>query len=361
MKAAIVGTGILGRLLGLALLEQGWNITLFDSDSKKGTKSCSYSAAGMLSPIYELEKSEPWIYDMGILSINLWPKIIAKLPQTIFFQKKGTLVIAHSELKNRLNYFIKNIYYKKFNNKYIKYLSPDELKLLEPELNHDVSAFHFTEEAHIDSQTLLSSFTDFFAQQRIVWKDKVLVKKISSGKVEYLDKVEKFDWVFDCRGLGAKKEIMELRGVRGELIWLHAPEVNLRRPIRLLHPRYPLYLIPRPGHIYLVGASEIENENNFPITVRTLLELLSAAYSIHKGFAQATLLKTIVNLRPTFLNHLPKIFFQKGLCVINGLYRHGYLISPAIVKEVISLIHYGKNKMKFPQLLGKNYDSYYCE
>lgn len=351
MKAAIVGAGLMGRLLAFYLLEQGWQISLFDLDNKKGKKSCSYAAAGMLSPIYELEKTTLWIAEMGLHSMALWKDIINKLSYPIFFQEKGSLVISHSLQKNDLNYLIQKIKFKKINNDEIKHLSFNEIKQLEPEIKEDISAFHFTTEGQIDCQALLSSLTQFF-QNKIDWKEKQFVTKIYPGKIEVSNQTECFDWVFDCRGLGAQKDINGLRGMRGELIWLYAPEVNLTRPIRYFHPRYPLYILPRPGNIYLVGASEIENNDKSPISVRSTLELLTAAYSIHEGFAEAKILKTVVNVRPVFLDHLPKIFFQRGLCIINGLYRHGYLISPALVHEVLSLINYGKSSMRFPQLLG---------
>ena len=119
-----------------------------------------------------------------------------------------------------------------------------------------------------------------------------------------------FDMVLDCRGLGAKSAFQDLRSVRGELIWLHAPDVNMTRPIRFLHPRYNLYIAPRPKHIYLIGASEIESDDMSHITVRTTLELLTAAYSVHPGFAEAQIIKTVTQCRPTLSHHLPKIKFQ---------------------------------------------------
>ena len=89
----------------------------------------------------------------------------------------------------------------------------------------------------------------------------------------------------------------ELRGVRGELIELRAPDVKISRLIRLMHPRYRLYLVPlyKNDH-YLIGATQLESEEAGPITVRSTLELLSAAYSIHRGFSEAEIIETKTNL-----------------------------------------------------------------
>ena len=81
--------------------------------------------------------------------------------------------------------------------------------------------------------------------------------------------------VFDCRGFGAKKAYPQLRGVRGEVIWLQTSQVQLAHPIRLVHPRYPLYVVPRGQGRYVIGASQIESEDFSAISVRTILELLT--------------------------------------------------------------------------------------
>jgi hypothetical protein len=55
-----------------------------------------------------------------------------------------------------------------------------------------------------------------------------------------------------------------------------------------VHPRYPLYIAPKPGHgVFVIGATEIESEDMSPASVRSTLELLSAAYAVHSGFAEA--------------------------------------------------------------------------
>lgn len=151
----------------------------------------------------------------------------------------------------------------------------------------------------------------------------------------------KFDVVCDCRGLGARDLFPDLRGVRGELIYLHAPEVEIIRPIRLIHPRYRLYIVPRPNNVYIIGASEIESEEMSPISVRTTLELLSAAYSVHPGFAEARITGSSVNCRPAFSDNLPRISYREGLLSINGLYRHGFLLAPILAEGATSIIENG--------------------
>ncbi len=136
------------------------------------------------------------------------------------------------------------------------------------------------------------------------------------------------------RGLGARADL-PLRGVRGEVLWLHAPGLVLRRALRLLHPRWRVYLVPRPQDIVFVGATEIESEDRSPISVRSALGLLSAAHSVIPELAEARIVHTETNLRPALPDNLPRIDAARGLTRINGLFRHGWLLAPALVEEAL--------------------------
>ena len=147
-----------------------------------------------------------------------------------------------------------------------------------------------------------------------------------------------FDWLLDCRGVQAET-LRPIRGVRGEALLLHAPQVELKRAIRILHPRYAIYIVPRGGQHYYVGATQIENEHRTPISVRSCLELLSATYAAHPQFSEASVVSQYVGIRPAFQDHLPRID-QKGRYIsINGLFRHGYLVGPVICEELMRIIN----------------------
>jgi glycine oxidase len=151
--------------------------------------------------------------------------------------------------------------------------------------------------------------------------------------------------------LGARPDWQNLRGVRGEVIRLHAPEVSLTRPVRLIHPRYPLYIAPKQGHVFVVGATEIESDDMSPASVRSTLELLSAAYAVHSGFAEARILEIATQCRPALPDNLPSIrrLGERNIQV-NGLYRHGFLVAPALLDVVMELVQTGSSALagKFP-------------
>tara|TARA_R110000787_G_scaffold172321_3_gene284960 strand:+ start:18 stop:413 length:396 start_codon:yes stop_codon:yes gene_type:complete len=102
-----------------------------------------------------------------------------------------------------------------------------------------------------------------------------------------------------------------------------------------MHPRYQLYIAPKNNGHYVVGATEIESDDSAPMTVRSAMELLSAAYSVHAGFAEANIRQHVSQLRPAFSDNQAKIIGDNALIQVNGLYRHGFLIAPIVLAQVI--------------------------
>jgi glycine oxidase len=346
MRAGIVGGGILGRLIAFVLQQRHWEVTLFDHNKD----TCSLAAAGLLTPISELEKSDITIFQLGIDALKEhWPALLAQLAEPIYFRHKGSLVVAHLQDETELTHAMHLIAHKLNSTQFFDCLTPGKITALEPDLTLNCKAYYFADEGQIDSQHLLQVLTKTLLP-KINYLDKHYVDLVKPGEIVTSHVTYSFDTVFDCRGLGAKSILSNLRGVRGELIWLYAPEISIHRPIRLLHPRYRLYIVPRPEHIYLLGSTEIESEDNSAISVRTTLELLTAAYSLQAKFSEARLIKTVTACRPTFINHLPKIYYSPGLFIINGLYRHGFLIAPSLVYELLRFIEQGRTAIHYPHL-----------
>ena len=133
----------------------------------------------------------------------------------------------------------------------------------------------------------------------------------------------------------------ELRGVKGEMILIETDEVELARPVRLIHPRWPLYVIPREDNLFMLGATSIEAEDT-GVSVRSALELLGAAYAVHPAFAEARIVEFGSGLRPAFPDNLPRIAIDERRIAVNGLYRHGFLIAPALAELTLAYVERGQ-------------------
>ncbi len=335
-SVGIIGAGILGRLVALGAGEAGFETTLFDRDSRDGHKSCSWVGAGMTAPFTELDKAEPVIAAMGMRSLELWPQILGKLSQPVFFQQAGSLVVAHRQDLGDLEMFKSRIRPKLDRPERMQELDAPSVAQLEPELaNRFQRGVFFPDEAQLEPRDLLPALEEALLAANVTWIQNTEVTKIEPCRVVAGEEERRFDWVVDARGLAARDQLKNLRGVRGELARLHAPEVNLNRLVRLMHPRYPLYIAPRANHVFIIGATSIESEDMKGVTVKSGLELLSALYSLHPGFAEAEILELAVQCRPAFPDNLPQLNMEPGLITANGLYRHGYLIGPALAEKVI--------------------------
>lgn len=327
---AVVGFGLAGRLAALELSKLH-HVTVFEADDEQTPNSAGKVAAAMLAPLAESVLCEADLALMGLDSMKRWPEIVSELEGDVFFQQQGTLVVAHQQDKGDLQSFTQRI--KPIAGHSAQALNAQQIAQLEPELANRFNQGLFLPcEGQIDNQAFYKASFTMLNKRKVkcVFNQRVTIK---NGEINN----RPFDYIIDCRGLGAKSD-KPLRGVRGEVARLYAPEVNLTRPVRLMHPRYPIYIAPKPNHEYVIGATEIESQDSGAATVRSTLELLSAAYTVHSGFAEARLLNIQAGLRPAFSDNRPEVSQVGNVISINGLYRHGYMLAPALVAQVVSRI-----------------------
>ncbi len=349
MNVAIVGAGLTGRLLAWQLAEAGFTITLFDKDTGLAEQSAAVVAAAMLAPISEVLDAEPVVYEKGLLGFSYWSAWQKKLLETtgvdIDLRLQGSLVVAHRQDMGGYQQFVSHLAQQHFLSEgSVKNLQQDELKSYEPELAENFSQGYFLkDEGCLDNSLLLQALAIRLKQLSVVWQTQCFIDEITG------EQFSSFDKVLDCRGFGGRQAIAELRGVRGEVIKVHAPEVTISRPVRLIHPRYKLYISPKTNQHYVIGATQIESASEAPITVRSSLELLSALYSVHTGFSEANIIGQWARCRPALKDNLPGIFCEANVVRINGLFRHGYLLSPAVVAQVLSL--FNLDKARWPEIM----------
>jgi glycine oxidase len=343
MKIAIAGFGLMGKTLALELLSRknNFDITIFDYNKTSENKQCSEIAAAMLSPFAELEISNDLVFNLGAESLKKWGEIKTQLKNQFNYYQTGSLFVAHRQDMGEFERVI-GLINAKINDSNLgskidkaEILNKTQIQKLESELDNFEKASFFKQDGHIENTDfILSSSKYLSAKTKIINKK---VDEIIENTIKTSDKNHIFDFVFDCRGLGANKDIKNLRGVRGEVIRLHAPEVNILRPIRFMHPKYKIYVAPKKNDIYVVGATEIESCDMSKVSLRSSMELMSAAYSLHSGFGDSRIISMDTNCRPTTIDNNPAIFYSKNLIRINGLYRHGFLLSPALAKRAVDV------------------------
>lgn len=342
----ILGAGLMGRLLAVALARQGHRVELHEAGAADASNAAARAAAAMLAPLAESAVTELGVVRMGQHGLGRWPQLIAQLRQPVFFQQTGTLIVWHRQDAadaRRLHQHLQRTASRMPELAPAQTLDAAALAQAEPALGGRFQqGYLLPGEGQLDNRQLLTALLHELETLGVQmhWHSAKEPEAWQPGQAGQPD------WVLDCRGLGAKPEWRQLRGVRGEVLRLHAPEVTLQRPTRLVHPRYPIYIAPKQDHVFVIGATEIESEDLSAASVRSAMELLSAAYSVHSGFAEARVLEISTQLRPTLPDNLPALrWLGERSLQVNGLYRHGFLIAPAMLDVVLELLEAGESAL----------------
>ena len=314
---SVIGAGIAGAWQALLFAKAGHAVTLFERGDAGMTEATSHWAGGMLAPYCEREASEPVISRLGIRSLDLWRD---EFPDTPF---NGSLVVSHPRDRSDFERFAK------LTSNHQR-LDADAVLRLEPSLDGRFrDALFFPDEGHVEPRAMLP---ELHARIAAAGGN---IRFDSEQRPDGLDGI-----VIDCRELFARDTQPSLRGVKGEMVIVETDEIVLSRPVRLIHPRWPLYIIPRAGNQFMIGATSIEREDD-GVSVRSALELLSAAYAVHPAFGEARIVEIGSGLRPAFPDNLPRIAIDDRKIAVNGLYRHGFLLAPALAELTLGYIERG--------------------
>ena len=325
MHVTVIGAGVAGLACAVVLAEQGVTVEVVDRGEKLGSASCSWYAGGMLAPWCELESASPLVARLGSESMAWWRQ---RFPETAI---NGSIVIAHSRDTAELAQFGRRT-------ERFEWLDGDAIATLEPDLGERFSkALFFKEEGHLDPRAALAALANRLGELGVP-----LRFGIPASVTHSPDRC-----MINCTGFAARDVLKDLRGVKGEMLLLRSRDISLSRPVRVLHPRMPLYIVPRADGLFMVGATMIESDQATRITARSMLELLSAAYALHPAFGEAEIVEIGTGVRPAFPDNLPRIGWHGGVLHVNGLFRHGFLLAPALARMAVEIVLQGNS---FPEV-----------
>ncbi|MEM1306968.1 MAG: FAD-dependent oxidoreductase [Pseudomonadota bacterium] len=332
----VVGAGVLGLWQALLFARAGCRVTLIDRSKRPFANAASAYAGAMIAPDCEAEEAPNIVKACGARSADLWRETLRAV------EARGTLVVAAPRDQSELRRFARAT-------DGHRAVDADALASLEPDLaGRFRNALYFENEAHMTTPTALA---ELLAHVKAAGCDVALGVSWPPAARDPDDQSfentratdlmgRPFDWTIDCRGIGARDAMHGLRGVRGERLVLRAPGVTLKRPVRLLHPRQPIYVVPWSEDRYLVGATVIESDDASPMTVRSALDLLGLAYALHPGFGEAEIVELTAGIRPSFADNVPRVIIDDAERVVhvNGAYRHGFLLAPAMAEMTVAAL-----------------------
>jgi len=235
---SIIGAGVAGLACATELADRGVAVELLERSARLGESACSWMAGGMLAPWCERATTDEIVARLGEPSIDWWRR---HYPGTV---SQGSLVLTPPRDAADLTRFAART-------ERYEWIDGDRIASLEPDLaGRFRRALFFPDEAHLEPRKALTSLAAGLEARGVPIRFGIDGKppEAASG------------FVVDCRGLAARNELPDLRGVRGEMLVVRTRDVSLSRPVRLLHPRIPLYIVPRGDGVFMIGATMIESE-----------------------------------------------------------------------------------------------------
>lgn len=184
----------------------------------------------MIAPTAESIDADEQIASMGRHSLTLWPQWLAQLPLPVFYRDSGTLLLWHHQDTAEARR-LERVLTAQNPQGFVRPIDSASVSELEPALEARFSeALYLPGDAQVDNRALLKAVAVALEETRVEchWKTSVSAGEFPKAGI-----------VVDCRGIGAKPEWPNLRGVRGEIVRIHAPEIELDHMLRLLHFALP--------------------------------------------------------------------------------------------------------------------------
>ena len=94
----------------------------------------------------------------------------------------------------------------------------------------------------------------------------------------------------------------------------------------------------------MIGATVIESDDDGGPTLRSAAELMSAAYALLPALGEARITDVAAGVRPSFADNAPKIIVRGRRIFVNGMYRHGFLLSPILAQLTGDYIELGTER-----------------
>ncbi|MEO9569677.1 MAG: FAD-binding oxidoreductase [Polaribacter sp.] len=326
----IVGLGLAGLAFVEELIEAKKTFMVFEDDSQ----TSSLVAGGVYNPVILKRFTPVWNAKEQLeIALPFYQKLEKKL--NIKIDEKFVIKKAFKSIEDQNNWFSALD-----KPKLVDYLEP---KLDTKNYKGVIAEFSFgnvKETGRIDTKRLVESYREYLKERDLIRFKKFEYQALNIDKelLEYKD-INASKIVF-CEGYGIKKNpffnYLPLNEAKGELLTIHAPELNIDFLLKST-----LFVLPLGDDLYKVGATfnwtdktSNPSEEGKQELIEKLKKVINVPYTIVNQ--TAGIRPTVSGRRPLVGTH-PKF---KQLIVLNGLGTRGVMIAPTVAKK---LFHYLEN------------------
>jgi glycine oxidase len=344
----IIGAGIAGLSSAYFLAKAGRSVTLVDKGPVEA--SATWAAAGMLAPVHELEFTEVDLLAASLHSKAMFEEWERELGD-IGLQRSGMLEIAL--LPEDVPYLERQFSFQRQQGLRVEWLKGSALQQYEPELSQRIpAAIYAPEDYHVDNRLLAMRLQEALQAKGAEWitaaaqdwsplpGNQGIVLATDQGELQ----CDSLIWASGASSSAAGNYPEKVYPVKGQSLSLITPQSGLlRRPVRIRNRAYGnAYLVPKADRIVL-GATSEEMGYDTSVTAGGLLDLLRKAYAAVPAVYDLAVGETYAGLRPATISRQPLVEAHPEATVyyVNGLYRHGILLSPLIGQSLTKLVQQG--------------------
>lgn len=355
----VVGAGVVGLSVAWrARTRYGLTVTVVDPAPGRGA---SHAAAGMLTPVSELQYGEESLLRLSIESARRYPEFAAELTEAADlpsgYHACGTIAVALDADDRAV---LKDLHaYQQRLGLQSSWLTSRECRRLEPMLSPAITGgLHVEDDHQIDNRRLVAALLVACARAGVVFVRESVERILVAGERAHgVRTAGGRDLIADqvllaagCRSAlvpGLPPEaIPPVRPVKGEILRLKVPPALLpllSRNVRGVVKGGSMYLVPRADGELVIGATEHELGHDTEVTAGGVYELLRDAHELVPGITELPLVETLAGLRPGSPDNAPIIGRSAlpGLVVATGHYRHGILLTPITADTVAEVLAHG--------------------
>ncbi len=340
----VIGAGAIGLGIAWRASQRGLPVTLVDPAPGGGA---SHVAAGMLTPVGELQYGEEEQLRLGLDSRDRYPAFAAELADLtgvdIGLRREGNLSVAYDA--DDLAFLQDQHRFQESLGLRTEPLTGRECRRLEPMLAPSVrGGILAPDDGSVDPRRLLKALLAACAniplvreraRELVVEDGRVRGVRLENGDVLAAERVvvAAGSWSRELTGL-------PIRPVKGQILRLRGPRPFLTRATRGLVRGFSMYLVPRPDGELVVGATQEELGFDARVTASGLWELLRDARTLFPGITELEFAEVTASFRPGSPDNAPILgpVGPEGLLAATGHFRNGILLTPLTADAMADLL-----------------------
>lgn len=339
MQVVVIGGGVIGLSVALAVLRRGHSVTLLDAAPE--AREASWAAGGMLAPHNEADGDGP-LWRFGCRSLERWPGFLADAgieSEAVDFRQRGSLMpVLDAQDRHQVEAkmaFLAEVGVGS------QWLDAARCRAIEPAIAAPQGALAVPG-GQIDPRRLLHALCAVVADAGGVLCYRQAVVAIEDGSVVTADgRCHAADEVVLASGAWtstlADLSDCQLPGepVKGQLLRFAVDDGLLQRYVHCRHA----YCIPRRGAGIVVGASMVSSGFDRSEDPEAIGVLADGARRLLPVLRHHRVCETWTGLRPRLQGGLPCIGrVRPGLVVATGHFRNGILLAPGTADAVAALL-----------------------